>query len=66
MITESFVETFIAQVLYRNGEIPFHGAVLVKNNSSIGFIGKSNSGKSSTIVQLFEACDGLLCNDFFI
>ncbi|WP_342477987.1 hypothetical protein NYE24_02965 [Paenibacillus sp. FSL H7-0350] len=65
LIAESFVETFIAQVIYRNGEIPFHGAVLVKNNSSIAFIGKSNSGKSSTVVQLFEACDGLLCNDFF-
>ncbi len=60
-----FIETFIANILYKIKWLTLHGAVLVKDNSAVAFLGKSRSGKSSTVIQLLDQASGILCNDLF-
>lgn len=60
-----FIETFISNVLYTTNWMTFHGAVLIKDDKGIAFLGQSGSGKSSTIIQLLCQCDGILSNDLF-
>ncbi len=60
-----FIETFIANILYKIEYLTFHGAALVYQNKGIAFVGKSHSGKSTTVLQLLEQTTGILSNDFF-
>lgn len=60
-----FIETFIANVLYKWNLLALHGAALTYKGEGIAFIGKSHSGKSTTIMQLFNDSTEILSNDFF-
>ena len=60
-----FIETFIANVLYNFGCIAIHGAALVYEGDGVAILGKSGSGKSTTMIQLLEQATGILANDFF-
>lgn len=65
LLIEGFFESFILNALFYYGFIPCHGSALVKNDMCIPFLGKSGSGKSTTMVQLINQADGFLSNDLF-
>lgn len=61
----SVIETFISNMLYQYNIIPFHGAVIIMDDFCISICGNSNTGKSTTIIQLLEQGGNLLSNDLF-